>query len=171
MTATHMPFVLDSGAGTPALLGHMARANDQWRAFDGSTTVMAVFQGAHAYVSPNWYATPGRVPTWNYSAVHVYGMAEVIDDPDQVAGVLSQMVTTFENPSTGDWSMDNLKPESLSAMMRGIVVFRIPIARIDGKQKLSQDKTPEDVQGVITGLREQKGENAEATADQMGDDL
>jgi transcriptional regulator len=167
LTATHIPLVLEEGADVPALVGHMARANDQWRMFDGKAVVMAIFQGAHAYISPNWYATPGRVPTWNYSAVHVYGAAEIIEDPDQVLGVLSQMVTTFENPSTGNWSMDSLKPDAVSAMMRGIVAFRIAIDRVDAKQKLSQDKTAEDIEGAIAGLRQQTGDDAEATATMM----
>lgn len=167
MTATHLPLLLENDASTPTLVGHMARMNDQWRQFDEKIETMAVFQGPHAYISPNWYATPNRVPTWNYTAVHVYGMPQIIDDPEQVIGVLEQMVSTFESDATGNWSMDTLEPKAVTAMMRGIVTFRIPIQRLDAKHKLSQDKTDLDIAGAIAGLRKQNDPQALKIADLM----
>src|SRR5258708_30635921 len=123
--ATHMPFLLDaerSPHGT--LVGHLARPNPHWHNF-GSPS-LAIFQGPHAYVSPSWYATDQAVPTWNYTAVHAYGVALVVELPSRVREILSATVTTFDSA----WTMDGLPADYIANIPTGIVAFELPIPRL-----------------------------------------
>jgi transcriptional regulator len=95
MTATHLPLLLDADVGPHGtLLGHMARANPQWRGIAGEA--LAVFPGPHAYVSPTWYEAPGTVPTWNYVAVHAYGPLQLVEDRDGLHDILTRTVAVYE---------------------------------------------------------------------------
>lgn len=154
--ASHIPLLLDEDAdgGNGRLLGHLAKANGQWQAFDGETEAMAMFWGPHAYVSPTWYVSEKMVPTWNYVTVHAYGRPRILDDPADAAAVLSQLTDTYESEATGPWSMDSLPEEFIERQIKAIAAFEMPIERIEGKFKLSQNRKPEDREGVIKGLRE-----------------
>lgn len=153
LAASHIPLSLDAEGGGPArLFGHVARANDQWRGFDGKAEAMAVFQGVHAYVSPSWYVSEVMVPTWNYVAVHAYGRPQVIADAAVVRAHLQRLVATYESPATGPWSMDRLPDEFVQRMIKGIVAFEMPIERLEGKFKLSQNRSAADREGAIKGL-------------------
>ena len=95
--ATHLPLLVERDAARgDRLVGHMARANPQWRAFSEEREVLAIFEGPHAYVSPSWYAEQPSVPTWNFAAVHAYGRPRVLEDPAEVLRVLRASVDTFE---------------------------------------------------------------------------
>jgi transcriptional regulator len=158
LVASHIPLFLDAGGDGPArLLGHVARANDQWRGFDGTAEAMAVFQGPHAYVSPSWYASEVMVPTWNYVAVHAYGRPRVVDDAARTRAHLETLVGTYESPATGPWSMARLPDDYVARMIKGIVAFEMPIERLEGKFKLSQNRSAADREGAIEGL-EQSGD-------------
>lgn len=156
--ASHLPILLDAGRGpNGTLMGHMARANPQWRDFEAlaeaGAETLVVFQGAHAYVSPRWYGHDGKaVPTWNYMAVHAYGTARLAGDDDASRAHLEHLVSTQEAAMPEPWSLDGQSPDYLSAMRRGIVAFEIPIARLEAKAKLSQNKTPEERAGVVAAL-------------------
>jgi transcriptional regulator len=143
--ATHLPVLLDE---TPAplgrLVGHVARPNPQWQLFAPDRPVLVVFAGAHAYVSPSLYAQHPSVPTWNYVAVHAYGVPRVIEDPGEVRALLERLVRTFEDGRSTPWRMDSLADTYLNGMMRGIVAFEIPITRLEGKAKLSQNRDAVD---------------------------
>ena len=153
MTASHIPLYVDTAADGPArILGHVARANPQWRGFDGRTEAMAVFQGAHAYVSPSWYASQKMVPTWNYVAVHAYGKPKVIADQAGARAVLERLVAAYESPATGPWSMAKLPEDFVQNQIKGIVAFEMPIDRLEGKFKLSQNRSTADRDGAIKGL-------------------
>jgi transcriptional regulator len=183
--ATHLPFLLDSGRGEHGtLFGHLARANPQWRAFDGAelqrpgeavtrpaaSTVpeaLVTFTGPHAYVSPSWYETPVAVPTWNYVAVHAYGRPRIVDDPARVHDILQKTVATYEAWFERPWTMDGLPDGYVEKMMANIVAFEMPIRRLDGKRKLSQNRTAADRQGVIAGLRQQGDPEGMAVAELM----
>ncbi len=166
--ATHLPLVLDDdGNGPGRLLGHVARANDHWKAFDGDTQALAVFAGPHAYISPSWYESPNMVPTWNYAAVHAYGRPSVIEDTDAVLALLSRLVGTYESDATGNWSMANSDLDIMRGMTKGIVAFEMPIERIEGKWKMSQNRKPEDARGAVKGLRRLGSPDAAAVADIM----
>ncbi len=153
LIASHIPLFLDTDGDAPGrLFGHLARANDQWKGFDGAGEAMAVFQGPHAYVSPSWYASEIMVPTWNYVAVHAYGRPRVVDDAARIRGHLENLVGTYESPATGPWSMARLPDDYVARMIKGIVAFEMPIERLEGKFKLSQNRSAADRQGAIEGL-------------------
>lgn len=167
-TATHLPLLLDEAeASAGRLLGHVARANDHWRDFDGATEALAIFQGPHAYISPSWYESENMVPTWNYAAVHAYGRPRVIEDPDAVLAVLARLVATYESDATGNWSMAKGDAEIMRGMTKGIVAFEMPIERVEGKWKMSQNRKPEDARGAIAGLRRLGDPEAAAVAADM----
>jgi transcriptional regulator len=145
--ATHLPFLLDRDRGV--LLGHVARANPHARALAGAEALV-IFQGPHAYVSPSWYATAPAVPTWNYAAVHVYGTAGLLDEP-RLTDLLERLVGQYESGRERPWTMD-LPADYLQKMLRGIVGFEVPLDRVEGKFKLSQNRPAEDRAGVIAAL-------------------
>jgi transcriptional regulator len=143
--ATHLPFLLDGDR----LLAHFARANPHWKSIDGKTEMLAVFSGPHAYVSPRWYEAQQAVPTWNYAAVHVYGAPRVIDDPVAVRDLLDRLVGEYEGDA---WSLDGQEADFTDRMSRAIVAFEMPIDRIEGKFKLSQNRPAEDRKRVADAL-------------------
>jgi transcriptional regulator len=143
--ATHLPFLLDGDR----LLGHVARGNPHWKTIDGATEMLAVFSGPHAYVSPRWYAPGPAVPTWNYVSVHVYGAPRVIAETASVRALLDTLVGEYE---AGAWSLDAQDAEYIDRMMRGIVAFEMPVTRIEGKFKLSQNRPAEDRRRVAAEL-------------------
>jgi transcriptional regulator len=164
--ASHLPLLLDRNAAPPgALVGHMARANSQWRYADGRP-VLAVFSGPHAYVSPSWYEAEEVVPTWNYVAVHVAGVFRAVHDRDALLAIVRDAVAFFEGGRPQPWTLD-LSVASLDRLLRGIVGFRIVIETIEGKWKLNQNHPPERRRKVVRALRQEGGEDAEAVADLM----
>jgi transcriptional regulator len=143
MTATHLPLLLRrEPAPNGRLVGHMARANPQWRAIDGCE-VLCIFSGPHAYVSPTWYESDNVVPTWNYVAVHVYGRCRVIDDATTMARIVSDYVGTYEKSQPAPWQLETGTP-FFEKLLKAIVGFEIEISRIEGKWKLSQNQ-PEGI--------------------------
>jgi len=159
--ASHLPVLLDPERGPQGtLLAHMARANPQWRDFeDLESDAMVVFQGPHAYVSPSWYGPGRHVPTWNYMAVHVYGRPQVIADDAVVSDLLERTVARHEAGRNPAWSMESQDESYLRAMRRGIVAFELPIARIEAKAKLSQNKSA-NVQADVAAALEAEGDLA-----------
>ncbi len=146
--ATHLPFLLDRQQGTHGcLIGHMARANPQWRDLRGQT-VLAIFSGPHAYISPSWYEASDVVPTWNYVAVHVYGPLETIEEPDAVFEIVEKSVHIYEQSMPRPWKLGE-RTEAINRMLEAIVGFRIPIERIEGKKKLNQNHPVERREKVI----------------------
>jgi transcriptional regulator len=152
--ATHLPVLLDTERGPDGtLLAHMARANPQWRHFTAGRPVLVMFQGPHAYVSPTWYEVHPSVPTWNYVAVHAYGVPAVVEDPAAARAVMGRLVETYEAPGpAGAWRLEGLPGDYVTRMMQGIVVFEIPIDRLEGKAKLSQNRTAADRARVAAAL-------------------
>lgn len=164
--ATHIPFLLDRTAGEHGtLVGHLARANPQWRDLAGQT-VLAVFAGPHAYISPTWYGAENVVPTWNYAAVHAYGTAEVVDDPDAMLAIVRRSVAVYEAGMPRPWPLD---PDGrfVDRLLTQIVGFRIRVGRLEGKWKLGQNHPAERRQKVIRALREAGGEDALGVAAMM----
>lgn len=150
--ATHLPLLLDRHAGV--LLGHFARANPHAAALFDAGEALAIFGGAHAYISPRWYVSP-NVPTWNYAVVHVYGRAQRMDDA-QLERLLSQLTARFEDPADA-WTATELPAGMAEKMRRAVVGFTLPLTRIEAKSKLSQNRTAADVRGAIEAL-EARGE-------------
>ena len=170
--ATHLPFLFEAGSGAQGrLLGHMARANEQWRDFEALAAAageaLVIFQGAHGYVSPSWYAPGPAVPTWNYLAVHVYGLPRVIEAPDRVAALLERLVATHETGFDPPWTLGSQEPGYLESMTRGIVAFEVPVARLEAKAKLSQNRPEADRRQVAAALEATGREADEALAAEM----
>jgi transcriptional regulator len=168
--AAHLPFVLDRARGPlGTLIAHVARANPLWRRFAPGREVLVVFQGPHAYVSPDWYAASGLVPTWNYIAVHGYGVPRLLTDEAAATGALAALSATMEAALAPKppWTMDQLSESARRALVRGIVAFEIELVRLEGKQKLNQNRSAADRAGVIAALRALDGADARALARAM----
>ena len=166
--ASHLPFLLDPARGASGtLMAHVARANPQWRHFTNGKPALAVFRGPHAYISPSWYATHPAVPTWNYIAVHAYGVPKIVDSPDATEGILRRLVDANEAANGTAWSMDGLTEQYLGTMMRGIVAFEIPIDRLEGKAKLNQNRDAVDQARVAAALAASGDPSAQATSRAM----
>ena len=143
--ATHLPMLVDAGRGSLGTLrGHVARANPHWRYLAAGRPTLVVFSGAHAYVSPSWYASHPSVPTWNYVAVHATGTGTLVEDPARVKTLLADLVRVYEGSRPAAWSFASLSADYVDGMQRGIVAFEIPIGRLEGKAKLSQNRSAED---------------------------
>ena len=161
--ASHLPLLLDRAAGPHGtLVGHMARANPQWRDLDGRP-VLAVFSGPHAYVSPAWYGAEGVVPTWNYAAVHATGTFRLVDDPDAVTEIVAATVETYERGMTEPWRVDTTA-EYVRRLVGGIVGFRIAVEGLEGKWKLSQNQPAERRERVAAALEGSADPDARAVA-------
>jgi len=157
---SHIPFALDRAGGEHGTLqAHVARGNPQWRGFDGEREVLCVFAGPHAYVSPGWYdpANPA-VPTWNYSVVHAYGVPRIVEDAARVRAQQEALVARFEAGRAEPWTLDGQRPDYVEGMLKGIVAFEIPVARLEGKFKLNQNHPEGNRRGAIHGLRAEAGD-------------
>jgi transcriptional regulator len=163
--ATRLPLILDRARGRQgSLLGHVARANPQWRSFDGDRQCLVMFDGPHAYISPSWYATSPAVPTWNYAAVHVYGIPRPLHDTGQLAELVDRLVGIYEAGMPQPWP-GRLPADFKAAMLKAIVGFTIEIDRIEGKFKLGQNRPVEDRTGTVVRLERSTDQTARALAE------
>ena len=157
--ASHLPFILDESAGEQGtLLAHMARANRQWRHADGQT-VLTVFQGPHAYVSPTWYQETETVPTWNYVAVHVYGTLRVVQDKQRFQSIIEQITNYYESSLPQPWKAE-FTSEYAQQMLQRIVVFQIEIEKMQGKWKLNQNHPEARRRRVVDVLKTMPDDNS-----------
>lgn len=162
---THLPFMLEADRGVQGtLIAHMARANPHWRCFDGERESLAIFTGPHAYVSPSWYESPTTVPTWNYAVVHARGRPEVIPGRQRVRAVLERLVAEHETHIDPPWSTALAGEDYINQQMKYIVAFEMPIERLEGKFKLSQNRSAADHAGVVAALAESNRELDRETA-------
>jgi transcriptional regulator len=166
--ASHLPLLMERNAGpSGTLLGHMARANPQWRDAAGQR-VLAIFSGPHAYISPTWYEAEKTVPTWNYVAVHAYGRLELIEDLAEAEAVLRRTIEIYEASQPSPWKLEE-SPEFVARLTQQIVAFRIPIERLEGKWKLNQNHPPERREKVMAILESRSDENSREIARLMRD--
>jgi transcriptional regulator len=150
--ASHLPLLLERDAGENGrLIGHMARANPHWKSAAG-TQVLAMFHGPHAYISPTWYEANDTVPTWNYAAVHAYGVLTLIEDEPRLREIVERTVQVYEAGMPRPWSMESVDPAFVDKMLLGIVGFEIVIDRLEGKWKLNQNHPVERREKVVHGL-------------------
>ncbi len=162
--ATHVPLLVDGEDGGLVLRGHVARANPQWRTLE-EQDALAIFSGPHAYVSPSWYTVAQSVPTWNYTAVHALGRGRLLSERAEVMDVLRRLTDTEEARFAQAWSVDRLSEDYLEGMRRAIVAFEIPVTRLEGKYKLSQNRSAADQAGVAGAL----GASADPTAREVAE--
>ena len=162
-TATHLPVeVLENENGSLTILGHMSRANPQWRSF-GEQEVLLIFQGAHTYISPRWYDHV-NVPTWNYMMVHVYGKVRLVEG-EELYTLLSRLVKNHEEPTAYD--LESLPQDFVQKEMNGVVGFAVDVTRVDAGYKLSQNRNDEDHENIIRELKGRGDENSAAVARSM----
>ena len=162
--ASHIPLELShSDKGEAKLVGHSAKANPQWKSFDSGDKVLAIFHGAHSYVSSSWYREE-EVPTWNYIAVHVYGEV-VIQDEEALYKSLNELVNRYERDSENPISLDKLSRKTMR-QIRGVVGFEISITEIQAAYKLSQGR-PEDHKRIIDELEQRRETGAVQIAEEM----
>ncbi|MGA2743320.1 MAG: FMN-binding negative transcriptional regulator [Candidatus Sulfotelmatobacter sp.] len=148
--ATHLPIFVSGTAEHVVLRGHVAKANPHWRYLEQQPNCLTIFHGPHAYVSASNYTTRENVPTWNYGAVHVYGKARVFASPEELQGVLHQLIGTFEPAYAEQWA--TLNETYRERMLSHIVGLEIAVTKIEAKFKLSQNRTKEEQANVITSL-------------------
>lgn len=157
LQASHLPLLLNADEGPfGTLYGHLARANRQWQALQEASEVLVIFAGADAYISPGFYpakAEHGKVvPTWNYLAVHAYGKAQVFTDAERLLAVVSGLTERHENGRAQPWAVTDAPADYIDGMLKAIVGFALPIQRLEGKRKLSQNRSAADQAGVRDGL-------------------
>ncbi|WP_286913633.1 MULTISPECIES: FMN-binding negative transcriptional regulator [unclassified Pseudomonas] len=157
LLATHLPVLVDTAEGEfGTVYAHLARANRQWQDLEQGAEALLVFPGADAYVSPSYYPSkadnPKVVPTWNYLAVHAYGPAEVIHDAAPLLSIVTRLTERHEQGRDNPWQVADAPRDYLDGMLRAIVGIRLPIARLQGARKLSQNRSAQDIAGVREGL-------------------
>ncbi len=172
LNANPIPFLLDAERGPHGTLrAHVARANPVWQEADGAREALVVFQDVDSYITPAWYASKrehGRVvPTWNYAMVHVYGPLTAIDDAAWLHDQISALTNRHEASRAESWAVTDAPEKFVDAQVRGIVGIEIPIARMEGKWKVSQNRSDADRDGVADGLREIGGEDATRMAEMV----
>lgn len=169
LEAVHLPFLLDRARGSMGTLrAHMARANPAWRSFDGTSDALVIFLGTHGYISPDWYTSAKQVPTWNYVAIHAYGVPKALDDAGTVR-LLDDLSARHEDELAPKppWTTGKLEPDYFAKLRGAIVAFEIELSRLEGKAKLSQNKTAADIAGAVASLNVRRDDASIALADLM----
>lgn len=157
LQASHLPVLVATDEGEfGTVYGHLARANPQWQDLAQGAEALLVFPGADAYVSPGFYPSkadnPKVVPTWNYMAVHAWGPATVIHEPASLLDIVSRLTDRHEQSRAAPWRVADAPADYLDSMLRAIVGIRLPISRLQGARKLSQNRSAQDIAGVREGL-------------------
>jgi len=157
LIANHVPLILDPDAGPLGTLrGHLSRMNPQWRDSLPDVSALAIFQGPAAYITPSWYPTKQEggkvVPTYNYMVVHAHGPLQTYDDPRLLERNVRALTELHESRFALPWSVDDAPADYVRGLLKGIIGIEIPIAKLEGKWKLSQNRPPADQQGAVDGL-------------------
>ncbi len=156
LIATHLPL---HAVAPDQIIGHFAKANTHWREALPGTESLAIFAAAHGYVSPSWYpskAETGKVvPTWNYQAVHATGRLEIIEDPAALLGIVTKLTERFETGRAKPWAVSDAPADYIAAQLKGIVGVVLHVTRLEGKVKLSQNKSTPDREGVAQGAAQE----------------
>ena len=160
LMANAVPFlVYPDGSERGTLRAHVSRGNPQWRELAAVEECLVVFQGRQKYITPSWYATKREtgkvVPTWNYITVHARGRPQAISDAAWLRRQIDDLTSQQEGALPDPWKVTDAPEDFVTAQIKGIVGIEIPIGRIEGKWKVSQNRTEVDRAGVVAGLREQ----------------
>jgi transcriptional regulator len=167
----------DSGdeTGYGRLLGHIAIANDQWKTALPGAQALAIVHGPQAYISPGWYESKMRhgrvVPTWNYEAVHLTGSVAFHHDPEWLRAFVTRLTSSHESGRERPWAVTDAPPEYIDGQLRAIVGVELTVTSVEAKQKLSQNRSELDREGVVAGLRDEPGPGPAAIADEMARQL
>jgi transcriptional regulator len=178
LEASHIPFLIDPEPGPLGTLrGHIARSNGQWKRLahgaGGGSEALVTLLGPDAYVTPNWFPSKREtgkvVPTWNYIAIHAYGPLRFFEDRAPLLDIVTRLTNLHEGKRAAPWAVTDAPADYIDAMLKAIVGFELPIARLEGKWKLSQNKSAADVAGIRDGLAGEKDADAAALAQAMPD--
>lgn len=158
LVADPLPFLIDADAqGNICLRAHLSRVNRHWQGLQAVQECLVVFQGADGYISPGWYETKRQtgkaVPTWNYSLVQLYGVPRVTEDAGWLRQQLEGLTALQEGRQPEPWRIDDAPANYIAAQIKGIVGIEIAVTRREGKWKMSQNRSSDDIEGVIAGLR------------------
>jgi transcriptional regulator len=158
LTADHLPLELDADRGPfGTLIGHVARANPVWRRRANDADGLAVFHGPQTYISPAWYPTKREsgkvVPTWNYVVVHAHGPIRAIEDRAWLRALVERLTKRYESARPDPWHVADAPEEFIEGLLKGIVGIEMPITRLEGKWKVSQNRPAADRDGVAANLR------------------
>lgn len=169
LNANHIPLYLSAEDGPYGTLrGHVARANPLWSDFSTAVEALAIFHGPEAYVTPTWYptkaATGRAVPTWNYAVVHACGTLRAVDDPAWLRAQLAALTDAQETPFPTPWRVADAPGDYIDKLVGAIVGIELPITRLSGKWKVSQNQPPQNQAGVVRGLSERGDPDAQAMA-------
>ena len=169
LLANHIPFLIDSSRGEfGTLVGHVARANRVWQSFSTTVNSLVIFQGSETYITPSWYPskhTHGKaVPTWNYAVVHAHGLPRAIEDRDWLLQHITQLTDTHERDQALAWRVSDAPQDFTERLMNAIVGIEIPITKLVGKWKVSQNRPEPDKLGVVAGLLTRGDEQSKAMA-------
>lgn len=175
LEANHIPLLIDVEPGPHGTLGtlrgHVARANPLWRETDMSKAVLAIFQGPQGYITPSWYVSKAQhgkvVPTWNYAVVHAYGPLQIHDDADWLRDLVTRLTASQESKRDMPWRVSDAPADYVDSMLKAIIGIEIPVRRLQGKWKMSQNRLPQDRDGVIAALEAQGDAASAAMLDQM----
>lgn len=170
LDANHLPFEVDpEPAPFGTLRGHVARANPVWRQLSREIDALVIFQGPHTYISPAWYPTKqetGRVvPTWNYAVVHAHGPVRAIEDPAWLRDFVTRLTNRHEAGREDPWHVTDAPAEYIDRQLGAIVGLEIPLTRLQGKWKMSQNRPAHDRAGVVEGLTREGEPSRAAVAD------
>lgn len=157
LIANHIPFLLDASRGEyGTLVGHVARANRVWQSCSKTVNSIVVFQGAETYITPSWYpskhAHGKAVPTWNYAVVHAHGLPRIIEDREWLLAHVTQLTDAHEAEQTLPWKVTDAPSDFTDRLLQAIVGIEIPIEKLVGKWKVSQNRPEPDKLGIVTGL-------------------
>jgi transcriptional regulator len=157
LLANHVPLLLSPEQGPNGTLhGHLAKANPQWQELANGAEALLIFAGPDAYVSPSFYPSKAEhgqvVPTWNFLAIHAYGIPEVFHDAQRLLSLVSALTDKHEAGRAKPWAVDDAPKEYIDKMLGAIVGFSVPITRLEGKRKLNQNRNAADIAGVRDGL-------------------
>lgn len=155
--ATHIPFLVDEVDGEIVLRAHMAKANPQWVNFNSDEQVLVIFSQPHAYISPGLYETTESVPTWNYIAIHAYGIPEILPETVEKIRILEDSFAEFEPNYKKQW--DELSDDYKNELLKGITAFKIKVTDIEGKYKLSQNRSEKERINIIDHLKGSKNKS------------
>lgn len=170
-SATYLPVIWRDDT----VIAHFARANPHWREIGSETPALVIVTGPDAYVSPTWYAAKAEhgkvVPTWNYSAVHLTGMARVHEDHEWLRMAVEELTNEHERERSTPWHVTDAPSSFIDGQLRGIVGVELFLSKVEGKAKLSQNRSPADREGVVAGLRQSGRPEEQRVADQMASAL
>jgi transcriptional regulator len=167
LEASHVPMLIDpEPAPFGTLRGHIAKGNPQWNRYDGKVPALATFLGPNLYVTPSWYETKRQtgkvVPTWNYVAVHATGTPRFFADREPLLDIVTRLTDLHEGRREQPWAVTDAPADYIDGMLKAIIGFEMPIARLEGKWKLSQNRPADDIAGVREGLAAEPGDDAAA---------